>query len=137
MTASLLIWSWARDILSTLFAFYVNYLSQETKQAKLGLDIEDLSFIILLYGFDMLLVAENNNLQRMLNGMSSWYSKWRLVIVKRMHFHVQQSDHLFLLWSTLLLFTTSYWFCFYLKYVLLWMKESTSRVSGKGVGVGN
>ena len=105
------------DVLSpTLFALYVNDLAQEIKQVNLGIPIDDVNLSILLYADDIVLVAVNEiNLQKMLNIMSLWCSKWQLVInsekTQVLHFRKpceQLSDHIFQFGIRPLKYATSY-----------------------------
>ena len=65
----------------TLFALYINDLAREIKTLNLGVDIDDLQLSILLYADDISLIAPDaSSLQKMLNKLCEWCSKWRLTI---------------------------------------------------------
>ena len=65
----------------TLFALYINDLAREIKNLNLGVDIDDLQLSILLYADDIALIAPDaSSLQKMLDKLCEWCSKWRLTI---------------------------------------------------------
>ena len=70
------------DVLSpTLFAIFVNDLVQEIKNSGLGVMLDDVVVSCLLYADDIVLLAESGDaLQKMLNIVTFWCSKWRLMI---------------------------------------------------------
>ena len=73
------------DILSpTLFVLFVNDLALQIKKNNLGVCLDDTCLGILLYTDDINLLAESeSDFQNMLNLVSSWCHKWRLVINQR------------------------------------------------------
>ena len=105
------------DLLSpSLFALFINDLAQEIKQADLGIPIDDFNLSILLYADDIVLMAENEaKLQKMLDIMVVWCSRWRLDInsekTQIVHFrrnYELQSNYPFSFQSVHLKYTHSY-----------------------------
>ena len=76
----------------TLFAIFINDLAIEVKEKHAGIKIdENLSVPILLYADNIILLAKSESeLQKMLNTVYNWCSKWRLKVnstkTKIMHF---------------------------------------------------
>lgn len=70
------------DVLSTtLFSIYINDLAKEIKDLNLGIPVFEQKVSILLYADDIALIAENEEeLQLMLNKLSSWCDKWRMKV---------------------------------------------------------
>ena len=65
----------------TLFSLYLNDLAIEIKDMNCGVDIEGYNFCILLYADDIVLVAPNEiKLQAMIDKVSAWCRKWRMVV---------------------------------------------------------
>ena len=65
----------------TLFAIYVNSLSECIKTTGKGVKIGEVSISLLLYADDIILLAENElDLQVLLNELHNWCSKWRMAI---------------------------------------------------------
>ena len=81
----------------TLFNLYINDLAQEIKNLNCGVNFGDNDNLsILLYADDIVLLAEtDDDLQRMLNCLYRWCSKWRLVVneskTKVMHIRPSRS----------------------------------------------
>ena len=69
------------NISPTLFSLYINELAKEINSLKSGVKLGALELSILLYADDMVLVSENEqDLQKMLETMHDWCSKWRLKV---------------------------------------------------------
>ena len=71
------------DCLSpTLFAIFINDLAEEIKLSKIGLDLDEDTFVnILLYADDIVLVAKcEEDLQFLLFMVETWCKKWRLEV---------------------------------------------------------
>lgn len=65
----------------TLFSIYANYLALQIKASSLGVKVDDQTVGILLYVDDVVLLAEHEKyLQLMLNIVTEWCCKWRLVV---------------------------------------------------------
>ena len=63
----------------TLFSLYINDLVKMLKESGPVLDIDGLLINILLYADDMVLMADSeNDLQKLLDILYNWCSKWRL-----------------------------------------------------------
>ena len=66
---------------STLFAMFLNDLATGVKGLGCGVNVDDTQICILLYAEDIVLIAsDENKLQVMLNFISDWCSKWRMVV---------------------------------------------------------
>jgi hypothetical protein len=80
------------DTLSpTLFGIYINDLVAEVNRHNLGIKLGNIKVSILLFADDIVLIAENEEkLQKMLDIVHKWCSKWRLAVhkdkTKVMHF---------------------------------------------------
>ena len=75
----------------TLFSIFANDLVAEINNLGLGIDIGERKLAMLLYADDIVLMAESEeNLQSMLNTLSDWCRRWRVLIntnkSKCMHF---------------------------------------------------
>ena len=70
------------DTLSpTLFAMFLNDLARGVKGLGCWVNVDDTQICILLYADDIVLIApDENKLQVMLNFISDWCSKWRMVV---------------------------------------------------------
>ena len=70
------------DALSTtLFSAFINDLAEEIKSLNIGINIDNDIISTLFYADDIVLLAENeNNLQKMLDCVYNWCSKWRMTI---------------------------------------------------------
>ena len=69
------------DCLSpTLFAIFINDLAHEIKDSRIGLDLDENTFVnILLYADDIVLVAKSKeDLQSLLLIVEKWCQRWRL-----------------------------------------------------------
>ena len=67
----------------TLFSIYVNDLVKELNAVNCGIEIDGKLISALLYADDIVLLApDENKLQSLLNVLSNWCRKWRLVINK-------------------------------------------------------
>ncbi|MES9880684.1 MAG: reverse transcriptase family protein [Sedimenticola sp.] len=79
------------NLAPTLFAVYVNDVTNDINNLRLGVPINDNDRIsILLYADDIVLIAETaDDLQRMLDTMHTWTYRWRLQVnaskTKTMH----------------------------------------------------
>ena len=105
------------DVLSpSLFALFINDLAAELKLSNYGVKIGELSVPILLYADDIVLISENeDDLQCMLNIVSEWCKKWRLVVNRDksniVHFRPSskvRSDYMFNLGPDILEYKDSY-----------------------------
>ncbi len=80
------------DCLSTtLFSSYINELARGIKDLDIGIKLDDMTLSILLYADDIVLIADNEkDLQKMLDYVHSWCTKWQLGVNKNktkvMHF---------------------------------------------------
>ena len=75
----------------TLFAIYINDLAEEISRLNCGIDLDSFQISILLYSDDIDWLTESEgNMQKMLNVLHVWCSKWRLVVneskTKVLHF---------------------------------------------------
>ena len=85
-----------------LFSLYINDLLLDLERMK-GVDIDGVNKSVLAYADDLILFSEDeSSLQDMLNYVTSWCKKWRLVVntkkTKIMHFrnvNTQQSTYEF------------------------------------------
>jgi len=70
------------DVLSpTLFDIYLNDLAIKINSSKLGIKIGDFYVGILLYADDIVLISDSEtNLQKMLDILTEWCCKWRLIV---------------------------------------------------------
>ena len=70
------------DVLSpTLFSVFVNDLATEINDLGLGIPTGDFLVNILLYADDIVVLAENEtNLQKVLDHLKIWCSKWRMMV---------------------------------------------------------
>ncbi len=69
------------DVLSTtLFSIFLNDLAVEIKNLNVGIDITpETQVSLLMYADDIVLLAENpDNLQKMLDNLHDWCTKWRM-----------------------------------------------------------
>ena len=66
----------------TLFSLYINDLAEEINKSQLGVRISPQKVIsILLYADDIVLISENEqNLQKMLNIVNNWITRWRMKV---------------------------------------------------------
>lgn len=63
----------------TLFAVYINDLTNQIKQVNCGVKCRNEHVCVLLYADDIVLMAETEvDLQRMLRCISNWCKKWTL-----------------------------------------------------------
>ena len=81
----------------TGFAAYLNPLISELKAAGIGVKMGDINVCVLAYADDIVLCAENElDLQRLVDILCQWCSKWRLSIntgkTKVMHFRKKTRD---------------------------------------------
>ena len=85
------------DCLSpTLFSIYLNDLAEEIKALNKGIEINADNVSILLYADDIVLIAPTEeNMQAMLDVLSAWSQKWRILVNKKktkaMHFRTTTS----------------------------------------------
>ena len=70
------------DVLSpTLFSMYLNDMAVGIKQLQCGVNLNGFELSILLYADDIALIApDEHKLQLMLEFVSSWCKKWRMVV---------------------------------------------------------
>ena len=82
------------NISATLFSVFINDLAEEVKNTKVGINLtekvanedfndqfQDFFINILLYADDIILLAANeNDLQFLLNIVENWCHKWRLEV---------------------------------------------------------
>ncbi len=65
----------------TLFGIFINDLAQDVNQLGLGIEVDGQNISILLYADDIVVFAKSEEeLQRILDCISNWCSKWRLRI---------------------------------------------------------
>ena len=65
----------------TLFNIFLNDLATDLKSKNCGIDINGYNLSILLYADDIVLLSENeDDLQKMLDALTEWCSKWQMVI---------------------------------------------------------
>ena len=65
----------------TLFSLYLNDLAIDIKEMNCGINIDGYNFCILLYADDIVLVAPSESkLQSMIDKVSAWCRKWRMVV---------------------------------------------------------
>jgi hypothetical protein len=64
------------------FALYIDDLAEEIKQSNLGIHLEDnFDVSILLYADDLALLSENEeNLQKMVDIVKMWCTKWNQIV---------------------------------------------------------
>ena len=109
----------------SLFAIYINDLTERINHLGCGIQIDDIQLSILLYADDIAVIApDESKLQLMLNEVAAWCQDWKLQInptkFKIVHFRnasVHQSPHLFYCGTHNLDYTNSY------KYLGLWFDE--------------
>lgn len=112
----------------------MNDLALQIKKNNLGVCLDDTYLGILLYADDIILLAESeSDLQNMLNLVSSWCHKWRLVInqskTQIMHFRnkgMERSKQKFYFDSVLLEYVSSY------KYLGFFLGEFMTFETGSG-----
>lgn len=64
-----------------LFDFYINSLADDIKQLDMGITVGTKRISIMLYADDVVLLTDNaKDLQRLLDTVSIWCSKWRLTL---------------------------------------------------------
>ena len=86
------------DVLSpTLFNLYINDLAKTIKDSNIGIQLNDLNVSTLIYADDLVLISENeSNLQKMIDIIKDWCSKWRLVVnvgkTKIIHFRTLRNN---------------------------------------------
>ena len=70
------------DVLSpTLFSMYLNDMAVGIKQLQCGVNLNGFELSILLYADDIVLIApDEHKLQLMLEFVSSWCKKWRMMV---------------------------------------------------------
>ena len=108
-----------------LFNMYINDLCIEMKATGKGLNIGEETLCILLFADDLVLLAENEeDLQLLLNVMSEWCKKWKLLIngdkTNIVHFRSKGSDRskcVFTCGDVLLSYKDRY------RYLGLWLTE--------------
>ena len=80
---------------STPFAIFINDSADEIKASKIGLTLDPLTFInILFYADDIVLLAKDEgDLQSLLTIVETWCQNWRLEVnlTKTNFFHVRKS----------------------------------------------
>jgi hypothetical protein len=109
----------------TLFGIYVNDLASAINELNCGIQIDDRNVSILLYADDIVLLASSEDkLQRMLNKVHDWCTKWRLSInqSKTKVVHFRPKDHarsttVFRCGEDMIEFASTY------KYLGLWFDE--------------
>ena len=109
----------------TLFALYVNDLAEEIKALNCGIEMGDDQLALLLYADDVVLIGPTEeSLQRMLDKLYEWCSKWRLAInkdkTKIIHFRpvsIQCTQFVFKYGDLVLELTDTY------KYLGLWFSK--------------
>ena len=68
----------------TLFAIFINDLADGIKELNCGIQIGGDNVSVLLYADDIAVISNNEeNMQKMLDFISSWCKKWRLLINKK------------------------------------------------------
>ena len=93
---------------STQFAIYANSLAEDIKSLGLGIKIGDTLICLLMYADDIVLIAESEkDLQLMLDKLTRWCSKWRMLlhtektqIVHFRHKNAQKTKFIFKLAGT-------------------------------------
>ena len=86
------------DIISPiLFSMYLNDLATGIKELNCGIDINRFKLDILLYADDIVLIApDEKSLQKMINHINTWCTKWRMSIntdkTQIMHFRRPKSN---------------------------------------------
>jgi len=108
-----------------LFSMYINDLCTEMKATGKGLKIGEDTICILLFADDLVLLAENEeDLQLLLNVMSDWCKKWKLMInsdkTNIVHFRPkghEKSQRVFTCGDVLLSYKDKY------RYLGLWLTE--------------
>ena len=64
---------------TTLFSLYINDLVSEIKNLNIEIKLKDEILSILLYAYDMVLMADNDqDLQSLLDCVGGWCTKWKL-----------------------------------------------------------
>jgi hypothetical protein len=109
----------------SLFAIYINDLTERINRLGCGTQIYDIQLTILLNANDIAVIApDESKLQLMLNEVAAWCQDWKLQInrtkTKIMHSRnasVHQSPHIFCCGTHNLDYTNSY------KYLGLWLDE--------------
>ena len=110
----------------TLFSIYINDLAEEIKSLNCGIDLDIEQLSLLLYADDVVLLAPTEEaLQRMLDKLSEWGKKWRLMInkdkTKIVHFRpkgIKQTNFMFSCGELDLSIVKCY------KYLGLWFEEN-------------
>ena len=68
---------------STMFAIFINLLAVHIKSVGVGLQLDNIQVSILLYADDIVLLAETEkDLQKLMNELYFWCTKWRMVVNK-------------------------------------------------------
>lgn len=80
----------------TLFSIYINDLANELKEINKGVQFGNCNISLLMFADDIVLLAQSaEDLQQMLNVLSSWCSKWRLELnlekTKIIHFRLKST----------------------------------------------
>ena len=109
----------------TLFAIYINDLAEEISRLNCGIDLDSFQISILLYADDIVLLTESEgNMQKMLNVLHVWCSKWRLAVneskTRVLHFRNKtrlRSNYVFKCGEKNIVFEKSY------KYLGFWFNE--------------
>ena len=65
----------------SVFSVFLNSLAESIKQANLGITVGEVVISILLYAEDIVLLSDTEEqLQKMLNILNSWFAKWRIKV---------------------------------------------------------
>ena len=65
----------------TIFNIFLNDLAKGINQLDLGIEFDDFKLSLLLYADDIVLLSDNEvNLQKMLDHLNEWCSKWQMKI---------------------------------------------------------
>lgn len=109
----------------TLFSVYINDLVHEINSLNCGVYIDDKMLSLLLYADDIALLAPDEScLQRMLDCVSDWCSRWRLSVngskTKVVHYRppsFKQSEFIFINNNNIIGYNHAY------KYLGVWLQE--------------